>query len=110
MENSKRVELVADLLPGVVQGGQRRYEVAAITAGQGNGLEYTPAVLESAAVLFDGVTVFLDHPERVGLFGFRAHRKVASILGVLDNAYYAAEKKGVMGRLLVYPSPESEWY
>jgi hypothetical protein len=101
-----RVTLQGDVLARA--GGWRRYEVRAITAGNGNGLRYSDAVLGAAMPLFEGVSVLVDHGQLSELFSLTGGRSVRNVLGVLEHVFYA--DGGVCGELRVYPGPDAEWF
>lgn len=75
---------------GVVDGAGR-FEVLAITAGVGNGWEFTEAALRESLVLWDGVEVFVDHR-----WGSRSLRDLA---GVLHEPAWDAESQGIRCKL-----------
>ncbi|UCC75562.1 MAG: hypothetical protein JSW37_08530, partial [Anaerolineales bacterium] len=104
---AQQVTLQAELVALPVE---RRYEVIAITAGQGNGLEYSGGVLQAAAPLFDGATVFVDHPGMDEWFSMTGNRSLRNVLGVLSAAAYKGDLQAITGILEVYPGPDAEWF
>jgi len=77
---------------------RREFEVVAIRAGRANGYEYPAEVLRRAARLFNGVTVFCNHPDaldatRVG------GRRVEDIAGVVMASWWDEAGQAVRARL-----------
>jgi len=102
---SMRVTMQGDV---TVRFEQRRYGVKAITAGVGNGLRYSAAVLQSALGLFEGVSVFIDHGQLHELFSQTGGRSVRNVLGVFERVFF--DDDAVWGDLRVYPGPDAEWF
>jgi len=73
----------------VIEGG--KFEVMAITAGIGNGWEFTEQCLREGLALFDGPEVFVDH-------GWMGH-SVRDLAGVLHSPEWDAASKGVKCQL-----------
>jgi hypothetical protein len=67
-----------------------RFVVDAITAGKGNGWEFSEAVLQDSMELWNGAEVFVDHG---GLFSFS--RSVRDLGGVLSNPRWNNVNAGV---------------
>ena len=107
---NQRVSLQADFLPSRPEPAARMYKVLAMTAGNGNGLEYPESVLEAAASLFDGVAVFVDHAQMAELCSMTGGRSVRNILGVLQQVSYSHASQGITGVLRVYPGPDANWF
>jgi hypothetical protein len=101
-----RVTLQGDVLARA--SGLRRYEVRAITPGNGNGLRYSAAVLGAAMPLFEGASVLVDHGQLGELFSLTGGRSVRNVLGVLEHVFYS--DGAVCGELRVYPGPDAEWF
>jgi hypothetical protein len=71
----------------VLPGG--RFEVDAITAGDGNGWKFSESCLQESLPLWDGAECFVDHG---GWFGGRSIRDLG---GVFHNSRWADDVKGV---------------
>ena len=63
------------------------YLVRVITAGNGNGMEYSRAVLKESVPLWEGVKSFIDHSW--------TGQSVRDLCGVFKNAYFDEEVGGV---------------
>lgn len=61
---------------------RREFDVVVIRPGVANGLEYSPAVLERGARLFNGVTVFCNHADALDM-SRAGGRRVEDIAGVV---------------------------
>jgi len=81
-----RVTLAAS--GSVLPGG--RFEVDAITAGDGNGWKFGEACLQESLPLWDGAECFVDHGG-----WFSPGRSVRDLGGVFHNARWAEDIKGV---------------
>lgn len=68
-----------------------KFEVLAITAGEGNGWQFPAAVLQASAPLWEGVTCFIDHDGQA--------RSVRDIGGVLQDAVWDAAVQGIRATL-----------
>ena len=77
---------------------RREFEVVVIRPGVANGLEYSPAVLQRAARLFNGVTVFCNHPDALDM-SRAGGRDVLDIAGVVSAASWDAVDQCVRARL-----------
>lgn len=115
----ERGEALAHLEGGiaVLQGevarraaGYRRYEVIAITAGDGNGLRYGEEVLRAACPLFEGVPVFVDHAQLPEMMSQTGGRSLRNVLGVLEHVYFSEVHRGICGELRIYPGADAEWF
>jgi len=109
----ERQETRRGLLQAALGGrgsGPRRYEVLAITAGEGNGYEYSAAVIEAATPLFDGVTVLVDHPQLGEMWSRTGNRSIRNVLGILEGAYYDAGSEGINAVLRVSEGPNAGWF
>jgi hypothetical protein len=67
-----------------------RFDVLAITAGDGNGWQFSEAVLQESLPLWDGTTCFVDHGSWFG------GRSVKDIAGVMTNPRWDETSKGVL--------------
>ena len=67
-----------------------RFVVDAITAGKGNGWEFSPECLRASLDLWNGSEVFVDH----GGFFFRG-RSVRDLGGVLTNPRWNSDINGI---------------
>jgi hypothetical protein len=85
MDKEQRITLSAS--GHVTEAG--KFEVIAITAGDGNGWQFGEAVLRESLSLWDGATCFVDHGSWFG------GRSVKDIAGVFNNPRWAEELKGV---------------
>lgn len=66
-----------------------KFEVIAITAGEGNGWQFGETVLRESLSLWDGATCFIDHGSWFG------GRSVKDIAGVFNNPRWSEDAKGV---------------
>ena len=66
-----------------------KFEVDAITAGEGRGWMFSADVLKESVPLWDGVECFVDHG---GLFGGRSVRDLG---GIFQNPRWSEESQGV---------------
>ena len=80
-----RVRLGVEVAPEAVAG--REFEVVVIRDGIANGYLYGSQVLERAASLFEGATVFLDHPNALDMTR-PGGRSVEDVAGVVSSAWY----------------------
>ncbi len=71
-----------------------RFEVLAITAGEGNGWHFPAAVLKASLPLWEGVYCFIDHD--------RGARSVRDIGGVLQDAAWDETSQGVRATLAAF--------
>jgi hypothetical protein len=85
MDEEQRVTLSAS---GFVTAAGK-FEVIAITAGEGNGWQFSEAVLRESLSLWDGATCFVDHGSWFG------GRSVKDIAGVFNNPRWSEDAKGV---------------
>lgn len=105
-----RASLQGDVLGTGESGAGRSYEVLAISAGEGNGLEYGADVLRAALALFEGVTVCVDHAQMGELGSLTGGRSLRQVLGVLEGCRWSEQARGVQGALRVYPGPDAGWF
>lgn len=82
------VRLGVEVAPEVVAG--REFEVVVARAGEGNGQVYSPQVLAAGARLFNGVTVFLNHPDAIDM-SRPGGKDVQDVAGVVSSAWFAAD-------------------
>ncbi len=68
---------------------QGRFEILAMTAGEGKGWEFGEAVLQDSLDIWDGVECFVDHG---GWFG---GREVKDLGGVCRKPHWSEEDKGI---------------
>lgn len=69
---------------------QGRFEILAITAGEGNGWQFSEQCLRASLNLWEGVECFVDHG---GWFGGRSIRDLG---GVCNNPRWSTERKGIL--------------
>ena len=65
-----------------------RFEIDAITAGEGNGWLFTAEVLKDSLQLWEGANCFIDH-------SFWGGRSIRDLAGVFHNPTWVEETKGV---------------
>ena len=81
--------------------GAGRFEILAITAGEGNGWLFGEDALRTSLALWDGVECFVDHAAVA-----RAH-SLRDLAGVVTNPEWDAERRGVRCELrAIGPSAE----
>lgn len=85
MEQPQRLRLQAS----AGQGGA--FEILAISAGLGNGWEWSARALEDSLALWDGIECYLDHSW--------TGRSVKDLAGVLHAPEWDAERQGIRARL-----------
>ena len=89
-------ELRATLaLEGTPTGGGK-FEILGISAGNGNGWEFSETVLQESLSLWDGVEVFVDHQEN-----WHGGRSVRDLAGVVHGPAWDPERSGVKLQLNV---------
>lgn len=93
LERSLSTRLQAE---GEAQAGGK-FEVVAITAGEGNGWIWPEEVLRESLSLWEGVECFVDHAWNA--------RSVRDLAGVFEGATWDDERRGV--RLFLHPSGPS---
>ncbi len=71
-----------------------KFEVLAITAGEGNGWFFPPEVLQASLALWEGATCFIDHE--------RTARSVRDIGGVLRDAAWDETVQGIRATLTAF--------
>ncbi len=104
-----RVRLQLEARSGIGgEAGHRLYGVVAITAGEGNGLQYLADTLRRAVPLFQNSTCFVDHDGWDDMW--RGNRSLREVLGVLREVAFSESDQGVVGTLDVYPGQDQEWF
>jgi hypothetical protein len=92
-ENEKRlrVDIDGDAVQAVFSEseGAVRYDVVAITAGDGNGWQFSVNALRDSVSLWEGVETFIDHG---GMWGGRSVRDLA---GVCTEAKFDEDLNGI---------------
>lgn len=88
-DDQQRVTLSFEGTP-IPGGGGGKFEVLAISAGTGNGWEFSAAVLQESLDLWDGVEVFVDHQ-----YTWLGQRSVRDLAGVAHRPEWDAERQGV---------------
>jgi len=71
-----------------------RFEVLAITVGEGNGWFFPPEVLQASLPLWEGATCFIDHDRQV--------RSVRDVGGVLRDAVWDETARGIRATLTAF--------
>lgn len=69
------------------------FEVLAITAGNGNGWEFSEEVLRASLSLWDGTSCFVDH-------AFWSGHSVLDLAGVFCNPRWSEEHRGILVELV----------
>ena len=113
MERERLVKLGVAVDVDAVALGE--FEIVAMRAGEANGLVYTAAVLERAVRLFEGLTVFCNHPSAMDL-SRAGGRRVEDIAGVVMSTWYEANQRdseeanseGCIRGVLVTGGPKGE--
>ena len=67
-----------------------KFEILAITAGEGNGWQFTESALQDSLPLWDGISVFVDHGEYTG------SRSVKDLGGTCRAPRWDGESQGVL--------------
>ena len=91
METRERLETAVRLAASAEVNPAGEFEILAITAGLGNGWDFTPEALRASLALWQGAQCFVDH----GL-GLRSIRDLA---GVLESVVWDERVEGIRGRL-----------
>ncbi len=91
-------QLVEDIRQRFTMDGQvtesGQFEILAITAGDGNGWNFSTATLQKSLSLWDGVECFLDHE----YFAF-AGRSVKDLAGVIFSPAWDEARQGIKATL-----------
>ncbi len=82
-------------MEGTPDAGGGGFEIVCITAGTGNGWEFSPDVLRAAVPLFDGVQCFVDHLPLDSVDG----HSVRDVAGIISDAAFDEELQGVTAKL-----------
>ena len=82
-------------MEGTPDSGSGGFEILCITAGTGNGWEFTPEVLMAAVPLFDGVQCFIDHLPIASTDG----HSVRDVGGIISDPVYDEASMGIKARL-----------
>ena len=89
VDNVNVEELQVSLAATGIVNALGKFEIMAITAGEGNGWQFSETVLKSSLELWNGVECFVDHG---GWFG---NRSVKDLGGVCRNARWSEDGEGV---------------
>lgn len=89
----KEVSVHSERMQLDAQPGQGEFEILAITAGEGNGWQFSPAVLAESLSLWDGCECFIDHAWE--------GRSLRDLAGVCHSPQFDPARQGV--RLAVKP-------
>ena len=90
-------------MEGTPDAGSGGFEILCITAGIGNGWEFSADVLRAAVPLFDGVQCFIDH---LPLDSADGH-SVRDVAGLISDPVFDEEAQGIKARLTPFgPSAE----
>ncbi len=82
-------------MEGTPDVGGNGFEILCITAGTGNGWEFSPEVLRAAVPLFDGVQCFIDH---LPLDSEDGH-SVRDAAGLISEPVFDEEAQGIRAKL-----------
>lgn len=82
-------------MEGTPDSGSGGFEILCITAGTGNGWEFSPEVLQAAVPLFDGVQCFIDHLPLDSMDG----HSVRDVAGIISDPVYDESAMGIKARL-----------
>jgi hypothetical protein len=90
-------------MEGTPDAGGNGFEIVCMTAGTGNGWEFSADVLRAAVPLFDGVQCFVDHLPMDSQDG----HSVRDVAGLLSNPSFDEGLQGVVCKLTPFgPSAE----
>ena len=90
-------------MEGTPDAGGTGFEIVCMTAGVGNGWEFSADVLRAAVPLFDGVQCFIDHLPLDNMDG----HSVRDVAGLLSNPVFDETLQGVVAKLTPFgPSGE----
>ncbi len=70
------------------------FEIVCITAGNGNGWEFSPDVLQSSLALWDGISCFIDHAW--------LSRSVRDLAGQVENPTWDQDAQGIHATLKAF--------
>ena len=82
-------------MEGTPDAGGGGFEIVCITAGTGNGWEFSADVLRAAVPLFDGVQCFIDHIPMDSVDG----HSVRDCAGLISNPVFDEELQGITAKL-----------
>ena len=82
-------------MEGTPDAGGGGFEIACITAGTGNGWEFSADVLRAAVPLFDGVQCFVDHLPLDSMDG----HSVRDVAGLLSAPAFDESIQGITAKL-----------
>ena len=82
-------------MEGTPDGTSGGFEILCITAGTGNGWEFSPEVLREAVPLFDGVQCFIDH---LPLDSEDGH-SVRDVAGLISEPVFDETAQGIRAKL-----------
>lgn len=82
-------------MEGTPDAGGNGFEIVCMTAGTGNGWEFSADVLRAAVPLFDGVQCFIDHLPMDSQDG----HSVRDVAGLLSNPTFDEGLQGVVAQL-----------
>ncbi|MCL4562308.1 MAG: hypothetical protein M1281_17060 [Chloroflexi bacterium] len=90
MELEEREQRGQFSLAGPVDGKPGKFEILAITAGEGNGWKFGEPALQASLGLWEGVETFVDHAGWLS-----SSRSVRDLGGICREAIYDAQRKGI---------------
>ena len=82
-------------MEGTPDAGSGGFEILCITAGTGNGWEFSADVLQAAVPLFDGVQCFIDHLPLDSMDG----HSVRDVAGIISEPVFDEAAQGIKARL-----------
>ena len=82
-------------MEGTPDAGSGGFEILCITAGTGNGWNFSADVLRAATPLFDGVQCFIDHLPLDSMDG----HSVRDVAGLITDPVYDEAAMGIKARL-----------
>lgn len=94
-EKRLRIDIEGDAVQAVFSEGENQvsYDVVAITAGEGNGWQFSANALRDSVSLWEGVETFIDHG---GMWGGRSVRDLA---GICSEARFDQDMNGIRVKL-----------
>lgn len=92
----ERVVLASGTLAGTGPVESGRFEVIAITAGDGNGWRFDAECLQASLPLWDGVECFVDHAHGDQLAAGSAGRSVRDLAGMFHRPRWDAASGGIL--------------
>lgn len=82
-------------MEGTPDAGSGGFEILCITAGVGNGWEFSPEVLRKAVPLFDGIQCFVDHLPLESVDG----HSIRDVAGLISEPVFDEEAQGIKAKL-----------